>query len=363
MKIDLTKIDSESFMVHPHVVNDETAWLIQPCHIGTKWNSSNKILRSCLTDADGNIISLGFPKFVNWGENPDNFPVPHTLKNSVCMDKLDGSLLIVSKYKGKFILRTRGTSDASKMDNGHELEVFKQKYAKVFDFQPHFETWPFSILFEWTTPLNRIVIRYGDEPEFSLVGGVYHDNGKLWTQDYLDDVAKGFGCPRPIRYSFGSISDLLTDIDAWQGREGVCVYSNDDQTIHKCKSMWYLTRHRLKEELNNIEKIVDLFIQEKSFDYTSFMEKIVSVLDWETANEIRGDVSRVCDAYKEVQLINNHMKMFVEPLRRMSRKDAAQKIISSYSNTNRASFCFSILDGKELTSDQLKKLLWQCLKK
>jgi hypothetical protein len=166
-------------MMHPHVLNNETVWLIQPCHIGVKWTQANKHLRSVVVNEDGEIVSMGFSKFTNYGENPEHFPTPDSLKGCVCMEKIDGSLLIVSKYKGKFILRTRGTVDASKLDNGYELEYFKQKYVKVFEFFSEFEYWNFSLLFEWTTPNNRIVIRYGDEPEFSLVGGINHDTGKL----------------------------------------------------------------------------------------------------------------------------------------------------------------------------------------
>jgi hypothetical protein len=349
--------------MHPHVLNNETVWLIQPCHIGVKWTQANKHLRSVVVNEDGEIVSMGFSKFTNYGENPEHFPTPDSLKGCVCMEKIDGSLLIVSKYKGKFILRTRGTVDASKLDNGYELEYFKQKYVKVFEFFSEFEYWNFSLLFEWTTPNNRIVIRYGDEPEFSLVGGINHDTGKLWMQDALNAIANTWGCPRPKVYSFDSISDLLTLVDGWQGKEGVCVYSNLGQAIHKVKSADYLCKHRLKEEFCNFERVLDFYIAEGCPEFGDFQTRVSEVTDWETATELKKDISKLCDAWKEVLLISNHMKEFVKPLKLVSRKDAAQKIISSYGNSNRASFCFSILDGKELTKDQNKKLLWQVLKK
>lgn len=362
MIVELAKIDTEQFMFHPHVVNGEQVWLIQPKSIGVKWTQSNKHLRSCVVDTNGNVISLGFNKFTNWGENPEHFPTPNSLKGAVCVEKLDGSLLIVSRYNGQHILRTRGTVDASKLENGFELEVFKQKYPKVLEFQDHFKNWPFSFLFEWTTPENRIVIRYGDEPEFSLVGAIYHNTGKLWTQEWLDSHAQDWGCPRPIKHSFDDIPGLLSNVDEWQGKEGICVYSDHGQSIHKIKSAWYLVRHRLKEEFGNIEKIVDFFMQEGCPSYFEFGEKIARVTDWETFNKIQGDVSRICEAWKNVGKIIDHMKVFVEPLKKVSRKEAAAKIISSYGNTNRSSFCFSLLDGKELGVDQKKKLLWQSLK-
>ncbi len=102
MKFDLQSIDQTQFMVHPHVLNGEIVHLVQPNHIGVKWRQDNKFLRSVVLNEDGEVISIGFPKFTNFGENPEHFPTPVSLKGVVCVDKLDGSLLIVSKYKGNF---------------------------------------------------------------------------------------------------------------------------------------------------------------------------------------------------------------------------------------------------------------------
>ena len=101
MKIDLSKIDLEQFMVHEHIVAGETMWLVQPNHIGCKWTQNNKHFRSSLWDNDGNLVSAGFPKFTNWGENPENFPVPTSLKDTVVTEKIDGSLLIVSRWNNQ----------------------------------------------------------------------------------------------------------------------------------------------------------------------------------------------------------------------------------------------------------------------
>jgi hypothetical protein len=56
------------------------------------------------------------------------------------------------------------------------------------------------------------------------------------------------------------------------------------------------------------------------------------------------------------------MKSFVEPLKKLPRKDAALKIISAYGETNRKSFCFNLLDSREIDSEGIKKLMFQVLK-
>ena len=253
MKIDINNIDTENFMSHDHFINGEVVTLIQPKNIGTKWTQENKHLRSSVWNHEGELISAGFPKFTNFGENPEHFPVPQSLTNCTVVEKLDGSLLIVSKYKGQYILRTRGTVDAHTMDNGHELEVFKTNILPLLDQITSFiDTWSNSMLFEWVSPINKIVINYGDTPDWSLVGIVNHSDYTLYHQSALNVIAHELGLKRPETYTFSDVNDLLANVEQWKGKEGVVIYSQNGQMLHKVKGAWYLALHHMKSELSNV---------------------------------------------------------------------------------------------------------------
>ena len=362
MKIDLDKVDRTQFMVHEHSLNGEIVHLIQPQHIGTQWRQDNKHLRSVVVNYDGEVISAGFPKFTNWGENPDHFPVPTSLRNCTIMEKLDGSLLVVSKYKGQYILRTRGTVDASTMANGHELELFKSTILnKLHDNN---DTWNYSVLFEWMSPLNKIVLSYGDEPMWKLVGFVDHSDYSLATQDMLDLMAKKYDLLRPEVYTFTDVNDLLQNVDQWKGKEGVCVYSKNDQTIHKVKGAWYLALHHMKSELSNIEKVLDVWLEQGMPDYNTFYNYIFTTFDYELAEQVKSMISRIADGKKEVNKIVDGMNDFVNNrlLSLSTRKEQAQLVISSYGETGRSSMIFKMLDGKSLDKNDYKKLIFQILK-
>jgi len=363
MKIDLDKVDRTQFMVHEHSLNGEIVHLIQPQHIGTKWTQDNKHMRSVVVNYEGEVISAGFPKFTNYGENPDHFPVPTSLRNCTVMEKLDGSLLIVSKYNGQYILRTRGTVDASTMANGHELELFKEKFLKSLTHDTP-DTWNVSILFEWVSPINKIVLNYGDEPDWYVVGIVHHSDYSLYSQEDLDMWAKNKGFKRPATYTFTDVNDLLQNVEQWKGKEGVCVYSKNDQTIHKVKGAWYLALHHMKSELSNIEKVLDVWLEQGMPDYNTFYNYIFTTFDYELAEQCKGMISRIADGKKEVNKIVDGMNDFVNNrLRSLStRKEQAQLVISSYGETNRASFLFKLLDGKSLGKEEYKKLMFQVLK-
>lgn len=368
--------DPDQFVLSEHIICGDECVLCVPTHIGVKWTNDNKYLRSVVyRKRDFFPISLSFMKFTNWGENPENFPVPTSLKNTVITEKIDGSLLIVSKYKGNFILRTRGTVDATKLDNGHELELFKTNlkekhllngnhpFESVYDTD-HGSTWPYSFLFEWTSPEQRIILNYGNEPDWHLVGIVDHSDYSLGIQSEVDSVAEQFGFLRPPVYTFPTVEDLINEVELWKGKEGVCVYSNNGQTIHKVKAFEYLYKHRFKSEAT-LENTLDLYFSMGKPPYQEFEKKLIEAFDYECFEMVRGFISIICDAQKEVQKILDGFDVFIErtlkPL--ATRKDQAQQVLASYSNTNRASFIFAKLDGKSLSNDQIKKLFWQILKK
>jgi hypothetical protein len=369
MKIKLDAIDVGNFMTHDHFLNGEVVTLIQPNHIGTKWTQENKHFRSSLWNADGELISAGFPKFTNYGENPEHFPVPTSLKHCTVVEKLDGSLLILSRYKGNYIMRTRGTVDATKLDNGHEIESFIQEMTNnnLFSHTNDIcgDTWNRSYLFEWLSPVNKIVINYGDVPKFTFIGLINHHDYALEDQAVLDAIAEEHALSRPEKYTFSTVTDLLSTIEDWKGKEGVTIYSRNGQMIHKCKSAWYLTLHHLKSELSSIEKVIDVWLEHSMPDYNTFYTYIATVFDFELAEQVRGMISNICDGYKEVSKIVDGMTSFVNTkVKSLStRREQAELIIGSYGNTNRAAFVFKILDGKPLTKDDYKKLIFQVLKK
>jgi hypothetical protein len=321
-------------------------------------------MRSVVVNYAGEVISAGFPKFTNWGENPEHFPVPNSLNHCTVVEKLDGSLLIVNKYNGQYILRTRGTVDASTMANGHELEIFKNTILSKLSHIYTSDTWNYSWLFEWVSPINKIVLNYGDEPDWYLVGVINHDDYSLANQFSLDRYATNLELKRPATYTFSGVEDLLRDVDQWRGKEGVVVYSKNDQMLHKVKAMDYLIKHRFKSEAT-LENTLDLYFNYDKPSYQEFASKLTETFDYECFEMVRGYASQVCDASKEVNKIVDGFKSFIDnQLKSLStRKEQAQKVISSYSESNRASMIFSLLDGKSLTADQQKKLFWQVLKK
>ena len=361
MNIDIDRIDTESFDVVEHVIADESCYLITPKHIGCKWNKHNLNLRSVVVNSEGKVISASFPKFFNWGEQLELSPPPHRLDKCDVYEKLDGSTLIVSIYKGQLIVRTRGTVNARNMENGSEIDALVEKYPKVFSFPE--DTSNYSLIFEWLSPTNRIVIRH-EELQIKLIGCINHNNYELMSQLQLDTFAQALHVQRPEKYSFNTIEEMIDLVKLFKGKEGVCVYFNKGQSILKLKGLEYLSKHRLKDELHNFENVVDFYFAHDRPNYNEFYKAVEEAIDWETAEEIRGDISNICDGMKEVHEIVNAMKTFVAKVKSQSdsRRDQALAIQQAYGTTNRCSYAFLILDNKPLINEHYKKLLFQVTK-
>ena len=383
MKYDINAIraDIENFMVHAHEFFAEVVYLVQPVHIGTTWTRDTLNRRSVVLNADGEIVSASFKKFFNWDEKPELDSIPNSLSGAQLMEKLDGSTLIWSRYNGHTMVRTRGTVDASLQPlNGHEIDLLKQKYAKFVTFLEAMPTLATSYIFEWTSPLNRIVINYGDEVEMTLIGAVDHRDYSYYNQESLDSIAAMFAFKRPRSFSYNSVEEMKDAVEQFKGVEGLCVYYNNGQSIRKVKGAEYLYLHRAKSDVSSIEKVIDLYLNHSdtlghNASYQEFMAYIEKAYDFEIASLARGHVSRIADAMKEVALIVEGMKKFSASLGvvtvggytvtlnpKQVRKSSAEKIFQAYGSTGRSAMLFKMYDGKPLDSEDIKKLLYQCLK-
>jgi len=360
MIIDINSIDMDQFQVKEGIFCGEESILVTPNHIGTKFTQKNKRFRSSIWNKSGELLSASLMKFVNAGERPEDFPLPSSLKNTKAMLKIDGSTLIITKRNGILNCRTRGAFDVEQQPNSYEISILQEKYPLAFDNEL-LDSEQYSLIFEWVSPVNVIVVKY-PEPDMILLNIVKHSNYSYFTQNEIDSFAEQYGLQRPSMFYFDTIETLRDQVYQWDTNEGVVLYHSNDQECHKFKAAKYLYIHSIKSSLNTEEKLIDLFLTSKTNNYNEFFDYIATNIDYEVAQHFRGQLSKICDANKEVMNILDGMQNFVNNIQNMTRKEQALKITSAYGKTNRASFVFCLLDGKELDNKAKKKLFFQVLK-
>ena len=343
--------DNNKFNIKDCVFSGDECMLVTPKDMGVEWNDENKIFRSSIwRKSDMHPISLGFKKFTNLGEKPLFEPNDdHTDLEFV--RKMDGSLLCVSQYKGELIVRTRGTTDASQLANGHEITLLINKYHKAFN-NIWLQTENYSLLFEWTTPTNRIVLQESLEPTLWLIGIVHHNTYTYFTQSELDEQAIYLEVPRPERYELNllNVSEYLKDKDTI---EGVVIYSNGGQTLKKVKTPRYLYMHRVFTGVKTVDHLFDLYVEYGCTYRENFEALLATNFDWELVKAL---TPLMDDLYKNILCMQDKVFWMTNYLINpkfvaMDRKEKAAKILELWPYYS--GIAFSILDGKVIPPHKL----------
>jgi len=354
--------EEDGFRKYSHTFCGLDSFLIIP-EIDAKWNKRNLFYRSLIVDLEGNVLSSGWPKFFNQGEKPDCYPDPEKHKDWCIQEKVDGSLLIADYVNGQFNMRTRGCVSHTQQENAKDFELLTVKYPKIIEFLK--QNSHLSLLFEIVTPNNVIVI-HPKEIDFYFLGAINKNGMCVVASNDLVDIWRKIGCvPTPQTYEIDNVKDLgaiCQMVKDWKGSEGVVVSYNNNQNRIKIKSDWYLWIHRIKSQLNSENNLIEYYVNADMPKFEEFYSKVEKDFDYELAKQLIPMISKVCDAGETVNKIVEGMENFVSSIRNFdNRKQQAEHIISSYGKTNRASFVFSILDGKELNKEQLIKLVHQSL--
>lgn len=350
--------DPEYFNFKECVVAGDECLLITPKDITVKWSDETLKFRSLIIRKDDHmVVSCGLGKFFNLSEKPDIDKFPDGPFEAI--EKKDGSCFICTWTVGKnnqeeYIFRTRGTSDVRVLDNGYELDFLLEKYPKLkvaMKLNPLY-----TIICEWQTPNNEIVLREVSEPTLCLIAVVSHEDFSYVSQKELDERAIAWGLDRPKRYHYNSIKECVEDVTTWKGKEGVVLYSEDGQHLRKIKSEEYLRLHGLLFGYKTIKSYLDLFMSTEKFTkYSEFYEYIETTLDHEIAERGKDFIRDICVAYSKVVDKLNNVTQVVNNVRTgFSRKEQALEFQNHWSDW-RVPAAFQLLDNNEVNEKTLRK--------
>lgn len=194
---------------------------------------------------DWSVVSYSYSKFFNYGEG---HAAPIDWATAKIYDKLDGSLMVLYPYNGKWHVQSSGTADASGRVGAVEMtfsELFWQTWETLgYSLPP---VMPYSLSFEMLTPFNRIVVP--QKAAKLVLHGVRH----LETLQEQDPVAwaSKYGWEAVKTYSFHSWEELLEASHALKPEigEGYIVCDATFQRV-KVKSPQYVVLHQLKDSLS-----------------------------------------------------------------------------------------------------------------
>jgi RNA ligase len=144
------------------------------------WTPETKMCRGLVVNERWVIQARPWPKFFNWEELTEEQQAYRwgLIRDGHCRiaDKMDGSLIIVFWYNGRWHCTTRGSFESE------QAEMARAILAETLWVDANTTL---TYLFELICPENRIVVDYGNERALYFLGAVDTSTGRdVWT-DYV----------------------------------------------------------------------------------------------------------------------------------------------------------------------------------
>jgi len=306
------------------------------CTYERTWNVWTKMARGLIIDVfNRRIVATPFEKFFNHGEivDEDGSPAYPNLPFEA-YEKLDGSLIIVFYYGGRWRTATKGSFHS---DQAQWAQKELEAKGLIKYFAPGV-----TYLFEAIYDTNRIVVRYDYQGLVAL--GAYAPNGYEWQLNGFENI---HGLRMAKKFRFGSISEMLAKAkrlgiteEGWVVR-----YSNGHR--EKIKGDEYKRVHALVSRMTplsiweSMKNQDDLEAIRKDLpeEFWKDFDSIVDAL-WIQANMI---ISTVATAEKELKHLGNKELVLSGELNKWA--DYVRKLIFTY-RKNRDAF---LVDNKART--------------
>lgn len=259
-------------------------------------------------NADSTVYKrfLGLHKFFNVNET--EITQAHEIKDYEVINvsnKLDGSLIsFIELPNREIIAKTKNAFDADQairaMKMFNDDEVLKGFIREQLD-KGH------CVFFEYTSPLNRIIIKYS----VSSLSLIKIRDGLTGEYLFGESVPEGLKMAENETFGFTSLDGLMKTYETLENKEGsVITFRKPDgeQLLVKVKTADYFAKHHIMTEFIYQENvIVEMILNETIDDMLSLIE------DAETRERINGLIKITQKKFREeVERAQKFVNIYLE---------------------------------------------------
>lgn len=266
-------------------------------------NFNYELVRECrgiILDKHLKPVCIPFFKFGNYGESycPDI-----DWKSARVQEKVDGSLIKVWFYDGKWRVSTNGTIDAYKSDIGQSIfsvmNIPYQTFGGLFDKAKENCGLDFdrldknkTYMFELVSPYNKVVVPYKNIE-------IYH----IGTRDNttFEELDEDIGVQKPKQYDLHTLEDCIATASKMPYNEEGYVVVDKNWNRVKIKSPQYVAVHHLKNNGDlNFASLVQLVraneVEEFVIYFPEYKEYVIKLKD--KIDEIISELENEVDILK-----------------------------------------------------------------
>jgi T4 RnlA family RNA ligase len=291
-----------------------------------------------------NIVSYPFRRFFNDSEVQE-ITETFDFSKATALEKLDGSLISVFRYKDKWLMSTRGVIENSG-PVGFFAISFRDLFYEVTKKYPNF--WSnlspdFTYCFELTAPENRVVTVYPERDIHLLTMRRVETWQELFYEDLSAQAVK-LGVSLPLRTVFNGkegLLELARKLATLQ--EGYVAVDYTDYDVDgisfkrvKVKNPSYVAIHHLKDRAGrSLRSLVSLVYSNEQDEFLNYFKEFKPYIDI------------VQEAYtkyiKEVETeVVSLQKLFGKERTKENRKEFALSIAKS----RNSSYLFMLYEGR-----------------
>lgn len=303
--------------------------------------------------SQGLILARPFRKFFNYGERGSGLPAhrPHYITH-----KLDGSMVHPVLLDRRLFFHTRkGHTDVAKKAERHVLSTPGIDYQGLSHMAIK---GGFTPIFEFTSPNNRIVLRY-EEDALTLLAMRHMVSGALVSREMLRDWCLNFKVPLVNVFNMtlpGQIDKFVKHTRGLKDAEGYVIYFDDGYMV-KIKAEDYVLKHRALDDLGSKKKVVALCGQ-------GFMDDVLPILSEPDAEEL---MAFNHDYQQEIGLELNKVYDLVSVYKKLDpdanggesgkRKRFALWMVRIHIASHLRSAAFGMIDGKDTRLMMIKHFI------
>lgn len=199
----------------------------------------NRLARGLTLDEDNNVVLVGFEKFfcLNQLDNRDflsqefleEFSRLQDKEQYETIEKLDGTMIILSTYKDELITST--TSSVKNEYSDLALDYFLQ-HEKREEIKEYLKERNSCFIFEYISKYNLIAVEYDTELDFVLLGEVSKD----LLQEIQIDNTFDFTLPKITSHTKEELLDIQEN---GKDIEGFVVINDFGRKIKVKTNWWY----------------------------------------------------------------------------------------------------------------------------
>lgn len=223
-----------------------------------------------LEEGTWKVVRMAFKKFFNIGES---FAAQLDWDTAVASEKIDGSIISVFFYDGKWRIATNSTIDAFKAEISGigPYKTFGDLFESVCPMSTfvHFDKNK-CITFELVSPYTKVVIDY---PKTKVYVLSVRDMSTLveYSIDHLQIWADANAFATPQVYRLNNQADYRKLVeDMPEGHEGIVVRDANNNRV-KIKTLLYFQMHRARNNgVLTLERAIDLILANDHAEFLSY---------------------------------------------------------------------------------------------